>query len=334
MRILLYVLTILLFMSSQAKSDTGLISDAQLRANSFINLSTTDLQKLAKTHWLPDFQAKDQSRVNDGGSREPTCSLSYKYTAANCSGKMAPSGSSCGGKFDKCTCKDEYQYNNVNCSSDKKPMGDTCDGKFNQCEYKTCEESGYLASPISGETCTGMPYAGKTCYNCREMTCSEKCENYSSNINSCPAGQTKETCSGCSNFARCTGTACPQAKTNCDYGCANMSTQQGCSDVCVECKTCTKNNNCTEENYPYLAAEKPMNGVFEECSVGCGDSTTRYKMAQCLVGYADPNTYWCSIPKNTSCATLGYVADSACAGKKILLRCIFDSSMVYCSDDI
>lgn len=298
----------------------------------------------ARTYYLPDYQSDFiyGSRVNDtnsGHTSKPSCGLFGYYSAAerpadtNCVRVNSPAP---GLECYTCSCSADYFYNSDNCSGSYVLSGGRCGGKYDRC---VCDPT-IFPSSSSGEGCPSGQKAdtsasctnksdNTTVYKCIDDPCynlvsKSSCENQG---NYCvPSSKCASGCEQC--IDRCEGYKLYEgAVSNCENGCAPGKEISGCTNLCTAngCKTCTP---CGSE-YVSLS-QLPANVTSTPCT-DC-DGTTKYKPTGCQTGYADINTYWCSIPQNTQCASLGFTLNKSCDTRigQIAVPCPFNQAYKAC----
>lgn len=252
----------------------GRSSSADAGSNNTTSLTCEKygLQTALPNGSLYNYDIKQNVAVKDDGTGltcygNIRCKATFQYNSSNCSGNYTPGGLSCGGKYLSCSCKADFKYNAANCSGQYQPGGTACNGNYNACIARPCSDGGY-SSTRNNDVCTNVTYGGRTCYSCRAFTCAEKCSGYSTGT-TCLKGQTKETCSGCGEYARCTGNACPNGVGSCANGCKTYSNQSGCSDICLECKPnpCAGYYDCGG-SWQYCTGSK-CSADSSKCSVYC-----------------------------------------------------------------
>ena len=251
-----------------------------------------------------------------------TCPSQYKYTSANCSGRLVLSGSVCDGKYSQCICdKSIYTTNaNIGCPIGKKiDTNSYCKGPSDTLpRYKCIDDSCYdMLSPSDCSNqgkvcvqdlsctnkCTRCAYqceleANLNCGNfeCKQYytDCPSKCEIcYTDN---CHIRDAVETPYGCEKYWDDCASKCEKAYAdNChnrednttDYGCQTY--WDDCPSKCKVGKTCTP-NDCSD----FTLTSVPANASYETCTPGCGNATIYYKLIQCNSGYWDLNNFLCN----------------------------------------
>lgn len=198
------------------------------------------------------------------------------------------------------------------------------------------------------------------CPAAQPLTCTnDKCTKY------CGSICIKKTCTPSPNQTNCTN-----GTQKCDNGCCS-NTRECCkpcthkitskpenssytTEKCIDgdgshdinsgwkCNTgyhekdgaCEKDciaNNCSG----YLLASCPDDKICDECTIratNCSTDGKKYKVIGCKDNKKDTDTYWCSAPKTTDCATLGYTRSPGTCGDLVQLACPFDTSKVACID--
>ena len=172
---------------------------------------------------------------------------SYIYNSSNCTGEYVPSGSSCGGKYDKCICNpDKYATTADGSGCDTGQKADTS----TSCVDKTTGKTLY--------TCIADP-----CYGLADNTSELGCDKY---YDQCPSKcQLGSTCkpADCSAY---TLTSCPSGST-----CKTCT--PGCGDNAPRYKESCTPKNCSA----YTLASCPAGSICGSCTPGCGDNTIKYK---------------------------------------------------------
>ena len=241
----------------------------------------------AKVYWLPDYLGDNTNRSNGveddhrGGivDNERGCPNGWLSTAQKGDMTCDLMGSYpwVGNCFSNCKCKlDKYPYTTDNCSGTKAPSGDECnDGTIH---YKECIDACDL---VEGLSCSygcqttfeaeGCASECKVCYtdNCHNRTsvepCDYGCESYFSDCSS--------------KCEKCYADNCRNRTDNAtDLGCDSY--WQDCSSKCEVGKTCVP-TDCSA----YTLTSCPANATCTNCTVGCGDSTVKYKVTKCSLGY-------------------------------------------------
>ena len=275
----------------------------------------------AKVWLLPDYQRNQffSYRINNEDKTNIPPDDEVKFSCGNYSGMISLSALSedmtCIEYFngpEKC-CKNwicnssKYPYNDDLCAFEGK-IGDkdspTCLNKDGTSNYQKCicdtNKYPYTLSNcnkiLSGLTCTddlGKHYEKCVTDPCTEAqnnnlckTCDYGCTTKHSDCNSCCIE-----CSSCTPTKDCSSYAlssCPD-NASCSY-CNN-----GCDeailwkiDSCDEGYT-NKNTYCEcnqQDCSAYtLTSKSDANAEYEDCIVGCGDSTPKYKFLKCKNGY-------------------------------------------------
>ena len=220
--------------------------------------------RLAATWFLPDWQAgistrTDTAPAGSGDRHDLTCSV-----YGGCLG--IPANTTCSDDFtvDGKTC-----YKSCSCKSGFVPASssDICKGCYNPCDGLTDKAPCTYGCQKEYSACQSKC---ETCYpdNCRNRTAVSTpygCEKWYSD---CPSKCEKAYADNCRN----------RTGLDCDYGC--QSNYKDCTSKCEICKTCSK-TDCSS----FTLTTIPANAVYDSCTPGCGDNTTRYKITKCNAGY-------------------------------------------------
>ncbi len=277
-------------------------------------VASDNVFKLAATWWLPDWQGSQGSRgsTDDGGGDivkdDSDCMEHYNLYETCPSPKLSTgvvhpvAGMTC---QKGCICPSEYKYTSSNCSGEYQPSGGSCDGKYNACSPKPCSSGGYYAEQQTERICSAVTYGGRTCYSCKNDTCT--------------SGYSK---SPCDSAYHQTGTAKTEAGSIC-YACAahsyscpagtQASTGGLITPVAVS-KTCScgaKSGACYKEGHSHsyncpsgYSATNSWGGsaqtVSKTCSCGAASGT-------CYKAPAHTHSYSCPAGYSTYCS-YGYTA--------------------------
>ena len=297
----------------------------------------------ARTYYLPDYQSEFLygNRVNDansGHTSKPSCSDYGYYAAAErpteliCTRVNAPAPDL---ECYSCDCPSDYHYDDDNCSGNYVLSGSRCNGKYSKCICNpvlfpsSSSDAGCPAGqkPDTSSSCTNKS-DNTTVYKCVEDPCygimlKNACETqggYCVPSSDCVAG-CEQCLDRCEGYKRYEG-----ALDNCDDGCAPGKEISGCPGLCEAggCKTCTP---CAAE---YNLTSCPDEAICSPCT-DC-DNTVLFQITGCAAGYADANTYWCTVPKTTQCVTLGFILNKSCdpALGQITVHCPFNKAYTAC----
>ena len=88
------------------------------------------------------------------------CDSSYKYDCSSISNASGGDGSSCGGKYQKCTCQSGYYWDNGKCVK-------SCSSVCSKGSLSVSCSKNQLKYAVATTDC------GETCYSCRNKTCEE-----------------------------------------------------------------------------------------------------------------------------------------------------------------
>ena len=88
------------------------------------------------------------------------CDSSYKYDCSSISNASGGDGSSCGGKYQKCTCQRGYYWDNGKCVK-------SCSSVCSKGSLSVSCSANQLKYAVATTGC------GETCYSCRDKTCEE-----------------------------------------------------------------------------------------------------------------------------------------------------------------
>ena len=229
----------------------------------------------ARMYFLPDYQnGAYLKRVNDNSNSDDpvstpdlrSCAVYSGFLSAEQKGNMEcnivktfPDIGTC---YSECECNPEvYPFNSSNCSYNLE--GDTCIDTLEVEYYSNCHNP---CDDFVDNNCGS--YRCKVTY--ASDGCSTKCKTCYSN-----------TCDYPENSGY-------PLKADCQYGCDAQGVLSGCATKCYACQTCAP-NDCSG----YSLSSCPANGVCESCSVGCGDSTVKYRFAQCNLGFYDKDYFIC-----------------------------------------
>ena len=229
----------------------------------------------ARMYFLPDYQnGAYLKRVNDKSHADNSVFTPDLRSCADYSGflsatnkgnmdcsivKTFPDVGTC---YSGCVCNSAtYPYTSANCNYVLR--GSTCIDTLNVTHYSECYNP-----------CDGLIDNDCGSYRCEVTYASEGC---SSKCKTCFT----DTCDYPEN-------ADFPLKADCEYGCDTQGTIDGCSTKCYVCRTCVP-NDCSA----YTLSKCPDNGVCDSCEIGCGDSTVKYKFAQCNLGFYDKDNFIC-----------------------------------------
>ena len=218
------------------------------------------------------------------------CDSQYQYDTSNCSGSYILSGSTCGGKYDRCICDTSvYQASSEEgCPVGQKPDTSTsCKGPSDNTTYYKCVDDPCYDLPSQSD-CSSQ---GKVCLT--SSSCSGKCTEcvYQCELeNGLDCGEFE-----CETFYENCPDKCQKCRTdNCHireavdtpYGCEKY--WDDCASKCEVAKSCPT-NDCSA--FPLTTC--PQNSICESCTVGCGDNAVHYRQIGCKTGYFKPALYWC-----------------------------------------
>jgi len=138
-----------------------------------------------------------------------------------------------------------------------------CNGKdFIRCPF---DKSAYYCQ---GSSCDGLANMDCGTFRCKETYATDGCDEF------CKICYT-DTCDYPEN-------ADYPLKANCEYGCDDQGTIEGCDTRCHACTSCVP-NDCSG----YNLNDCPDHGICNSCSTGCGTDTVKYKIKYpyCEDGY-------------------------------------------------
>ena len=309
------------------------------------SLISGDGYQLAKTWFLPDWQADTRSYNTDGdndtdegGDAGSSCAAygfqdmdTIDTSVYSCTVVQPVVGLKC---YKSCFCKSDFQYSASNCSEDdgKILSGQTCGGLYESC---VCKPSVTLGA---GEKCD-LSCDGA----CVEKSCAAAVEYDEENgeycAESCASDSSVCTEKGCNQICKDTFTG--DIPTNAHYTTESCSDCSGSYDIKTgwECDVgyhaagslCTP--NCTQSCYDTYTEALPAHAeyVTEPCSDCSGNYTIKTGWA-CVSGYEDTDSYWCTLPETTDCGELGYnKTEEECEGADVI-KCPFDMSHVWCEE--
>ncbi len=344
LKLLVVVCSAVAAYSANAKTleiNTGLLSEEIMLSEP----SQDGAYKLARSHFLPDYQAALTGRTSqsNGGGNTKTCA-SYGNYFSECPsgtvgvGKTQPApGVTC---YKACDCDmNIFKYNYSNCMSPKL-MGER------KCEKLTSKETGGKATVTTVSTWvdyTKVPN-GFTYYSA--CGCGSDFT-----LSSCPNGALCQECDGKYKQTGCksgytkqvNGTCCLNGYANIP-SCPNTAPTRECpTSECCRCLCLNNDASCTASNYPYSTPPTCARSA-DSCSTGCGSNlVTRYKVTKWTAGYSTdgkctvtpcPTGY--SVDK-TSCATgykletNGYSAGKPC-GKCVQKSCSEGGYVESCAE--
>ena len=309
------------------------------------SLVSDNSYQLAKTWFLPDWQADTRSYNTDGdndtdednsGDAGSSCATygfqdmdTVDTSVYSCTVVQPVVGLKC---YKSCFCKADFQYSASNCSEDdgKILSGRTCDGLYESC---VCKPSVTLGA---GEKCDLWCYG-----SCVEKSCAaaveydEKSGEYCAE--SCASDSSVCTEKGCNRICKDTFTG--DVPTNAHYTTESCSDCSGSYEIKTgwECDVgyhaagslCTP--NCTQSCYDTYTEALPAFAeyVTEPCSDCSGNYTIKTGWT-CVSGYEDTESYWCALPQTTDCNALGYnKTEEDCEGSDII-KCPFDEARIWC----
>ncbi len=286
---------------------------------------------VAKIYWLPDFLGDNTARSSQtGGSSGDDLSGCARWgmlslaqiserglQPADCSAHNFPGVGNC---YNDCRCPADFPYTSF--PSGTFPGGSTCDD--GTLHYSECT--------ISCESLTNQDCGDFDCKKTYDG-CPAKCEIC--HTDNCHIREDNITDYGCQKYWNdCVSKCETPYEDNCrnrednitDYGCQKY--WQDCPTKCEVGKTCIP-TDCSG----FTLSAAPANASYETCSPGCGDSTVKYKITQCNIGYVNFSTCWNVIP-DTDCAGLGYRTGVTCTSQQTIVRCPFDSQFAHCINKI
>ena len=278
----------------------------------------------AKVYWLPDYLGDNTNRSNglednpQNGvvDKERGCPNGWLDAAQK--GDMVcdlmgnyPWVGYC---YSNCKCNpDKYLYTEENCSGTKAPTGSSCDDGSGTIYYNQCIDAcdtveGVTNCPYGCKTtyeAEGCPTECKECYtdNCHNRTsvepCDYGCESYFSDCSS--------------KCEKCYADNCRNRTDNAtDLGCDSY--WQDCASKCEVGKTCVP-TDCSA----YTLTSCPANATCTTCTVGCGDSSVKYKISKCNTGYTLSGTSCVCAPKD--CSSYKITSSSACPANSKCSSC-------------
>ncbi len=210
------------------------------------------------------------------------CPAAFHWTDGNCFGNLKPSGPTCDGRYAACLC-DTSRFPYTSCPSGSIPGGTSCDDGtthysecIDPCESLTDHDCGDFDCKKTYDSC---PAKCEVCYtdNChiREDAGACSCKKYWNDcVSKCEIPNEEDNC-------------CNREDNTTDYGCQKY--WQDCPTKCEIGKTCIP-TDCSG----FTLSAAPANASYETCSPGCGDSTVKYKITQCNIGYWDLNNFLCN----------------------------------------
>ncbi len=231
--------------------------------------------RTAKVYWLPDYQNNLNQNVNepsdpenpDGGDGERRCE-DYGMVSACESGasgilQRPVPGLRC---YSNCQCASTYQYNDDNCQPPYYTSGSSCGGKYEKCELnieEACE--GYEKSCASGWQ---LRLDGRCEYDDSYGTCCNLCEGF--DYGGIPEGYIEtERCESCTGTKYKIEINPCDGFSECRYGAeiGAKSCQSGSKILYDNCKKCLY--ECTLDSCPEntLCSYEDCSGKY--CATGC-----------------------------------------------------------------
>ena len=242
----------------------------------------------AKVYWLPDYLGDNTNRSNGLEDNPQNGVVDKERGCPNGWLDAAQKGDMIcdlmgnypwvGYCYSNCKCKlDKYPYTSDNCTGTMAPSGDECnDGTVH---YKECIDA---CETVEGVT--NCPYGCKTTYaaegcstECKECY-TDNCHNRTS-VGSCSYGCENYFSDCSSKCQKCYADNCRNRTDNAtDLGCDSY--WQDCASKCEVGKTCVP-TDCSA----YTLTSCPANATCATCTVGCGNTTKKYKISKCNTGY-------------------------------------------------
>ncbi len=290
-------------------------------------LSQDGAYKLARSHFLPDYQAALTGRTsasNGGGSSTKTCATYGAVEINGCpkdtvgEGKYTPApGVTCYKNCKAKTCSEvssSYQSSipeDYKCTPVSTAAGVTC---YKDCEPKTCSEidSAYVES--CGSHYKGvlvLSKAGITCYkSCTPMSCTEVNRSYKTSVPDGYKCTRVVTNANVPCYKDCTPKSCSEVNSSYkssvpeDYKCTPFSTVAG-----VTCyRDCTA-KSCTEVNSSYkssIPAGYKCSSILTKANVVCYKNCTAKSCTEVNSSYKD------SQPSGETCTKFTTAAGKVC----------------------
>ncbi len=239
------------------------------------------------------------------------------YNVVNQTKKSAAGGLLCDGKADSCHDKYSLKYylvkNGVSCGNNESCSG--CpentipqdDGSLSfinaqtgdyKVDFCTCLQDDYpLEAPLEGGECDNCVNSdGDISYRCvckagykctnpsadnASSLCESGCERDCPAPVSCDTGrrEVKSTKEYCEDI---TVDCCPLAVEDCDHGCKKRSDQNGCEDLCIECRSRPETTGAIRLAFEIGAEDLkltlPASGSNLNVDIDWGDGTTDYEV--------------------------------------------------------
>ena len=240
-------------------------------------------QATAKVYWLPDYLKSNADRSNSHFKPDGTPDTKPELECpAGCMTDAEKGSMVCdytipilgvGNCYCDCVekdiCEDVPEISNcgeVGCKTEST----TCPGKCEECYESICDNPDKRPEATK-ITCGGEEICKKywdDCPNKCEVAYTDCCEPYADK---------------------------PNVDGGCGYGCNISYEAEGCPTKCKECDDCLR-NDCSA----FPLSSPPDNALYEECIVGCGDTTPHYKFLGCSPGFYDKESFVCKVDGNTT----------------------------------
>ncbi len=285
LKLLVVVCSAVAAYSANAKTleiNTGLLSEEIMLSEP----SQDGAYKLARSHFLPDYQAALTGRTSqsNGGGNTKTCA-SYGNYFSECPsgtvgvGKTQPApGVTC---YKACDCNmDLFTYHKGNCTSPKLIGGTSCK-KLTSATVGAKATVSEVSMMAPSSAPSGTYYSDCGCGS--DFT-----------LSSCPYGALCDVCEGKYKQTGCksgynrqaNGTCCLNGYANIP-SCPNTAPTRECpTSECCRCLCLNNDASCTASNYPYSTPPTCARSA-DSCSTGCGSNlVTRYKVTEWTAGYS------------------------------------------------